>query len=207
MFKAARDGNLVELKHWVNCNNVCSRDEKGNTPLHLAAMSGSAECVAWLLWEKHAYARAMGEGGKTPLACACTEEVALLLLEAGGSDASEDALLLSVRRGREGVAKAIIEAGSPGLLQRSCGGITVAEGGIPEWALELRQRALRFRAENCLRACVAMLGRRRQSTALRVLPRDVLRLICKEMWSTRHAAIWRCLGDGRTVLSVRNQRE
>jgi len=52
IFSAARAGNLKLIKKICeNETNVCinSKDVMGNTPLHLAAMSGSTDCVKYLV--------------------------------------------------------------------------------------------------------------------------------------------------------------
>ncbi len=59
-----------------------------NTPLHFAAFSGGVEITKWLLDDHEVRDKslhAINEQGETPLACAFSTEIALVLLEAGAN--------------------------------------------------------------------------------------------------------------------------
>jgi ankyrin repeat protein len=82
LLDAAWDGNIEAVKQHLDAGANVNAKEDGETPLHMAALSGPKE-VAELLIAKGADVNAKDEDGVTPLHWTETEEIAELLIAAG----------------------------------------------------------------------------------------------------------------------------
>ncbi len=74
---------LLNKKGDPNLRNVL-----GQTPLHVAAMNGQLEVVKWLLQDPSVKKESLclkDNDNETPIACASTSEIALVLLKSGAS--------------------------------------------------------------------------------------------------------------------------
>ncbi len=102
---------------------ACWRQDKGLTPLIIAAKNGKDEVVRLLL-EAGAEKEAKSNGGFTPLSAAAYhghDAVVRLLLEAGADKEATDEwgqtpIIWAYRFGREAVVQLLLEAGSETIL-------------------------------------------------------------------------------------------
>lgn len=119
MFTTSRRGNLEALKGLLSNENVNSKDERGLTPLWIAAAYGKLD-VAELLISKGANVNAKAEStGLTPLHIAALNgqnNVVKLLLAKGAevnalTTASETPLQLAIRRGHGDIGEYLRQHG------------------------------------------------------------------------------------------------
>jgi ankyrin repeat protein len=90
--QAAQKGNLKKVEAYLLENpellNVGDLQE-GRTPLHWAALGGSAEVASFLI-SKGAQIQARDKDGQTPIHLVITEEIARMLIKRGGDVTSKD---------------------------------------------------------------------------------------------------------------------
>jgi hypothetical protein len=189
-WQAITNDDMASLQR---CADVISPYEYGRTPLHLAAERGRVAMVEWLVLDRNAPLDTRDNGGDTPIHRAalwgkvnCVR--ALLRMHAKVdvcNNWEHTALWYSINCNLVRCSAALLLGNFS--LEKLSSDITT-----PEWSIGVRD-AIVGRRRNCRSTCVALLGVcNKRSSAL--LPphfgRDVMRLICKDVWATRNTRHW-----------------
>jgi ankyrin repeat protein len=189
-FKAARSGDLQQLRGALTVDNVNDGNVFGCTALHCAASDGHDECVKFCI-EMGTNVNARANGGLTPLHVASSNghvNVVRLLLNAGAMVEVTDRygwtpLHRAIDTKRVDVARRLIDRG-----------VMVSNVKLDEHVPEISDWITTFidSRSNCRCAAIAFIGVHRYHRTTMTGNNDinVLQLISKHIWSSRLDDSW-----------------
>jgi ankyrin repeat protein len=191
-FTAAREGKLQELQRLLTPDNVDDVSGLGKTALHFAARYGHVECVKWCLkMRANVNVQDRANFGARPLRYASLDDhvdVVRVLLDAGAlvdvaDDVGRTPLYYAIFGNNVHVTHILIDRGAkvsnvklPTYVQE-----------IPDWVT-----AIVASRSNCRCVIITIMGvhKYRDSSVTGNNDNNVMKLICKHVWSMRMDDVW-----------------
>jgi ankyrin repeat protein len=189
-FKAAKTGDLQQLRVALTVNNVNDDDGYDLTALHYAADCGYVDCVK-LCIEMGANVNARSNAGSTPFHLASYQghaNVVRVLLDTGAIiDAADNegftALYDAISKNHVDAARHLIDRGA------KVSNVQLDEDipAIPDWVTKFIESRAYCR---CVAITIIGVHKYHRTSVTENSDINVLRLISKHIWSTRMDYVW-----------------